>query len=201
MLPKFNVTEIWCHRGPVNARGSNMVPTSHGNSASLYKSDKDFIGYNSVVLISCSGQTLSRDLCLFRTEFSNNTFTEQTFTFKTERQTKSSAHVTVQKGWRVGADLKLRLSVPVSARGDDATTALVDGIGEYSHHISLYVVYHGNYRAPCVHVLSAVTFVVDLIGLTMIINVRRAVWLFYNLTNYVFQVRFNCMKFNSFMVT
>ena len=73
-------------------------------------------------------QTLSRDLCLFRTEFANNTCAEQTFTFRTERQTKSSAHVTVQKGWRVGAELKLKLSVPVAAKGDVMPT--VDGIGK-----------------------------------------------------------------------
>ena len=62
-------------------------------------------------------KVLSRDMCLFRTEFSNNTSETQTFTFKTERQTTSSSHVSVQKGWRVGGDLKLKFSVPTGPIG------------------------------------------------------------------------------------
>jgi predicted transcriptional regulator len=53
-----------------------------------------------------------RDLCLFRTQFKNHSKEEQSYTFKTERQTKSSVNVSVQKGFQVGGNLAVEFSLP-----------------------------------------------------------------------------------------
>lgn len=54
----------------------------------------------------------SRKMCLFKTEFTNKTGSTQKYTFKTERQTKSSAKVTVQKGFTLGGSLNVPLGLP-----------------------------------------------------------------------------------------
>ena len=53
-----------------------------------------------------------RDLCLFRTQFKNHSDEEQSYTFKTERQTKSSVNVSVQKGYQIGGNLAVEFSLP-----------------------------------------------------------------------------------------
>ena len=66
---------------------------------------------------------LQRNLCLFRTEFTNASTGEQTFTFKTERKTTSRCDVTLQRGFRVGAHVDVRFSIPVA--GQDQLALLV----------------------------------------------------------------------------
>ena len=74
-----------------------------------------------------------RDLCLFRTEFTNTSENPQKFTFKTERSTKSVASISVQKGWRVGASLNLEVAPPVpgsailKAAGSDVEPCKITG--------------------------------------------------------------------------
>ena len=58
-----------------------------------------------------------RDLCLFRTEFTNNSESTQKFTFSTERSTTSSASISIQEGWTVGANLNLEMAPPVPGSG------------------------------------------------------------------------------------
>jgi hypothetical protein len=53
-----------------------------------------------------------RDLCLFRTEFKNESNEAQNFTFKTERSTTSRCEVTILKGFRMGANLDLKIAIP-----------------------------------------------------------------------------------------
>jgi len=54
-----------------------------------------------------------RDLCLFRTEFVNSSLLPQYFTFKTERTTTSRCHVSLQRGFRIGTNVDVRISLPV----------------------------------------------------------------------------------------
>lgn len=55
-----------------------------------------------------------RELCLFRTEFVNSSSLTQHFTFKTERTTTSRCDVSLQRGFRIGANVDVRISLPVS---------------------------------------------------------------------------------------
>ena len=53
-----------------------------------------------------------RDLCLFRTEFKNASLEQQTFTFKTERTTTSRCEINLQRGYRIGTNVDVRVSIP-----------------------------------------------------------------------------------------
>jgi hypothetical protein len=53
-----------------------------------------------------------RDLCLFRTEFKNESNEAQNFTFKTERTTTSRCEVTLMQGLRMGANVDVKISIP-----------------------------------------------------------------------------------------
>lgn len=59
-------------------------------------------------------QVVQRDLCLFRTEFTNTSDEGQTFTFKTERKTTSRCDVNIQRGFKIGGQVDVRLSLPTS---------------------------------------------------------------------------------------
>jgi len=54
-----------------------------------------------------------RELCLFRTEFVNSSTLSQNFTFKTERTTTSRCDINLQRGFRIGANVDVRFSLPV----------------------------------------------------------------------------------------
>ena len=53
-----------------------------------------------------------RELCLFRTEFVNTSTLPQFFTFKTERSTKSTCSISLQRGFRIGANVSVRFALP-----------------------------------------------------------------------------------------
>jgi len=55
-----------------------------------------------------------RKLCLFRTEFVNSSHLPQNFTFKTERRTTSHCSISLQRGFRIGANVNVRVTLPVS---------------------------------------------------------------------------------------
>lgn len=55
----------------------------------------------------------SRDLCLFRTEFKNASREPQTFAFKTERTTTSRCEINLQRGYRIGSNVDVRVNIPV----------------------------------------------------------------------------------------
>jgi hypothetical protein len=54
----------------------------------------------------------SRKMCLFKTEFTNTTGSAQSYTFRTERQTKSTVRTSVQVGFSLGGSLNVPLGVP-----------------------------------------------------------------------------------------
>ena len=54
-----------------------------------------------------------RELCLFRTEFVNSSTVPQNFTFKTERTTTSRCSISLQRGFRIGANVDVRIALPV----------------------------------------------------------------------------------------
>ncbi|ELT98860.1 hypothetical protein CAPTEDRAFT_195892 [Capitella teleta] len=58
---------------------------------------------------------IKRDLCLFKTDFTNRSNVTQNFTFKTERSTKTTASVNVQTGFQVGGNFNLEFSLPTVA--------------------------------------------------------------------------------------
>ena len=58
-------------------------------------------------------KVVTRDLCLFRTQFTNDTTLQQTYTFRTERETSSTCHVSVQKGYQIGGKLDVNFSIPL----------------------------------------------------------------------------------------
>lgn len=53
-----------------------------------------------------------RELCLFRTEFVNSSGVQQNFTFKTERRTTSRCDISLQRGFRIGTKVDVRVSLP-----------------------------------------------------------------------------------------
>jgi hypothetical protein len=55
------------------------------------------------------------DLCLFRTKFCNSSDTRQNFTFKTEQKTTSRCEINIQRGYRIGSKLDLRLNLFVDS--------------------------------------------------------------------------------------
>ena len=56
-----------------------------------------------------------RNLTLFRTKFVNSSDDKQRYTFRTERQTKSSCSLSVQKGYTLGASTNLEFALPTNA--------------------------------------------------------------------------------------
>ena len=56
-----------------------------------------------------------RNLTLFRTKFVNSSDDKQRYTFHTERQTKSSCSLSVQKGYTLGAITNLEFALPTNA--------------------------------------------------------------------------------------
>ena len=56
---------------------------------------------------------VTRDMCLFRTQFTNNTGSDQHYVFKTQRETSSSCSISVQKGYQIGGKLDVKLSIPL----------------------------------------------------------------------------------------
>lgn len=54
-----------------------------------------------------------RELCLFRTEFVNSSTLPQYFTFKTERTTTSRCDISLQRGYRIGANVDVRFTLPL----------------------------------------------------------------------------------------
>lgn len=58
-------------------------------------------------------QVRQRELCLFRTEFVNSSTLPQYFTFKTERRTTSRCDVSLQRGYRIGANVDVRFTLPL----------------------------------------------------------------------------------------
>jgi len=69
-------------------------------------------------------KVIQRDLCLFRTEFTNSSPVEQTFTFKTERKTTSRCDISLQRGFRIGANVDVRVSIPVPGQEGLAAAGL-----------------------------------------------------------------------------
>jgi len=55
---------------------------------------------------------MKRDLCLFRTEFKNASSDQQTFTFKTERTTTSRCEINLQKAYKIGSNVDVRVTIP-----------------------------------------------------------------------------------------
>ena len=56
-----------------------------------------------------------RNVTLFRTKFVNSSSKTQRYTFRTERQTKSSCSLSVQKGYTLGATTNLEFALPTNA--------------------------------------------------------------------------------------
>jgi len=54
-----------------------------------------------------------REMCLFRTEFVNSSTLPQFFTFKTERTTTSQCSISLQRGYRIGANVDVRFTLPL----------------------------------------------------------------------------------------
>jgi hypothetical protein len=59
-----------------------------------------------------SDSVVKRDLCLFRTEFKNESNEAQNFTFKTERTTTSRCEITLLQGLRMGTNVDVKISIP-----------------------------------------------------------------------------------------
>lgn len=86
------------HRADLGAGGGGEATKGSG----MIK-DKD---------ISKVGAVIRRDLCLFRTEFNNSSKVEQNFALKTERTTTSRCEVNLQRGFRIGSNVDVRLNIP-----------------------------------------------------------------------------------------
>ena len=61
-----------------------------------------------------SGPLEKRELCLFKTQFKNDSDVEQAYTFKTERQTKSTYAISMQKTIQIGGSAQVSFAVPVN---------------------------------------------------------------------------------------
>lgn len=53
-----------------------------------------------------------RNVCLFTTEFTNESNETQNFTFKTERTTTSTCAIALQQGLKVGEKIDCKISLP-----------------------------------------------------------------------------------------
>jgi hypothetical protein len=65
-----------------------------------------------ISVLSDSPPVVRRNLCLFRTEFKNASSEAQTFTFKTERTTTSRCEINLQRSYRIGTNIDVRVSIP-----------------------------------------------------------------------------------------
>ena len=61
---------------------------------------------------------------LCRTEFINSSTLAQNFTFKTERTTTSRCDVSLQRGYRIGASVDVRFTLPLVSRPIDIYLSL-----------------------------------------------------------------------------
>ncbi len=70
-----------------------------------------------------------RNVQLFRTKFVNSSEVQQEYTFKTERQTKSSCSISVQKGFTLGGNLNLEFALPTENQPitEDVSSDLTTG--------------------------------------------------------------------------
>lgn len=58
------------------------------------------------------GKIKKRNLCLFRTEFKNDSDEAQNFTFRTERTTTSRCEVSLLQGFRIGTNVDVKITIP-----------------------------------------------------------------------------------------
>lgn len=58
------------------------------------------------------GKPKQNTMSLYRTEYTNKSGKDQTFTFKTERRMQTSASVNVQKSCKIGSEVQLGLKLP-----------------------------------------------------------------------------------------
>ena len=77
-------------------------------------------------------KSISRDLCLFRTDFTNDTSTTQSYTFQTSRKTRSVATIQVEKGFRVGAKLDVKFGIPLVGQVSGGALDAFDVTGSLS---------------------------------------------------------------------
>jgi len=96
---KFKFEVNWGYLD-ISHRVISFEPFLEGLMCPLKKEKKQF------------SDVIKRDLCLFRTEFKNESNEAQNFTFKTERTTTSRCDVTILQGFRLGANLDVKISIP-----------------------------------------------------------------------------------------
>jgi hypothetical protein len=98
-----------------------------------------------VAIVDDQRNDAKHNVCLFRTTFTNTTNREQEYSFKTERTTRSSATVIVEKGVSRGVEMALKLKTPcevVEANAGFSTEISVYNIGENTtEEVSIYVNY------------------------------------------------------------
>ena len=72
-------------------------------------------------------------LCLFRTKYENETDRVQKFTFKTERSTKTTASVSITKGFQLGGKLNLNFGLPTVSSENIQSCKVTGGLsGQFS---------------------------------------------------------------------
>uniref|UniRef100_A0A0N5AAW7 Immunoglobulin E-set n=1 Tax=Syphacia muris TaxID=451379 RepID=A0A0N5AAW7_9BILA len=89
--------------------------------------------------------------CLFKSTFSNTTDREQEYSFKTERSTRSSATVIVEKGLCRGVDMSLKLKTPcevVEANAGFHNEISITHVGENTTEEELIWGIDSNVRVP-----------------------------------------------------
>jgi hypothetical protein len=74
--------------------------------------DWNFLDISHEVTSFDPSNVVHRNLCLFRTEFVNESNEAQNFTFKTERTTTSKCEVSLLYGLRRGKSVEFRISIP-----------------------------------------------------------------------------------------
>ena len=62
-------------------------------------------------------QALQATTILFQSHFQNDTESKQTYSFKTERQTRSMVELSLQRGFTVGTTLDLDAKIPTGIKG------------------------------------------------------------------------------------
>ena len=67
---------------------------------------------SSLVEEDCEISEVTRPLCLFETEFTNESNETQNFTFKAERSTTLTCSITLQQGLKVGEKIDCKISLP-----------------------------------------------------------------------------------------
>lgn len=61
---------------------------------------------------------------LFRSQYDNNTGSPQTYSFKTERHTRSMVEMSIQRGFTIGKSLELDVKIPTGVEGCDVSGKL-----------------------------------------------------------------------------